>query len=125
MVVTRENKQPVRYTRRWLLTRLLIVGGASLASPALPSRLALADVTQGDGEKPPLSQATGFMAHAFEMKRMAAEAGDQPYGAVIVKDNRIVGKGPSRVVTNQDPTAHAEMEAIRDAARHPFQTGGG
>ena len=44
-------------------------------------------------------------------------AGDQPYGAVVVKDGKIVGEAPSRVVTNRDPTAHAEMEAIRDAAR--------
>jgi guanine deaminase len=36
---------------------------------------------------------------------------------VIVKDSQIVGQAPSRVVVNQDPTAHAEMEAIRDAAR--------
>jgi tRNA(Arg) A34 adenosine deaminase TadA len=35
----------------------------------------------------------------------------------VVKDGKIVGEAPSRVLTNQDPTAHAEMEAIRDAAR--------
>ena len=44
-------------------------------------------------------------------------SGDQPYGAVVVKDRSIVGEAPSRVVTAGDPTAHAEMEAIRDAAR--------
>lgn len=58
-----------------------------------------------------------FMAKAFEMKRLATESGDQPYGAIVVKDGAIVGEGPSRVISNQDPTAHAEMEAIRDAAR--------
>ena len=47
----------------------------------------------------------------------AVAAGDQGYGAVIVKEGRIVGEAPSRVVVNGDPTAHAEMEAIRDAAR--------
>jgi tRNA(Arg) A34 adenosine deaminase TadA len=47
-------------------------------------------------------------------------AGDQPYGAVVVRRGRIVGLGPSRIVTNADPTAHAELEAIRDAvARLP------
>ena len=58
-----------------------------------------------------------FMERAFEMRRRAIERGDQPYGAVIVKEGRIVGEGVSAVVTDNDPTAHAEMQAIRDAAR--------
>ncbi len=62
------------------------------------------------------SDAAVFMAKAEEMRRQAVSAGDQSYGAVIVKDGKIVGFGPSRVVTKGDPTAHAEMEAIRDAA---------
>jgi tRNA(adenine34) deaminase len=56
-----------------------------------------------------------FVAAAFKMKAEAVAAGDQPYGAVVVKDRRIVGYGPSRVVAKQDATAHAEREAIRDA----------
>ncbi len=59
----------------------------------------------------------GLMERAFEMRRRAIERGDQPYGAVIVKGGRIVGEGVSAVVTDNDPTAHAEMQAIRDAAR--------
>jgi tRNA(Arg) A34 adenosine deaminase TadA len=58
-----------------------------------------------------------FIAMAFEMKSQATAAGDQPYGAVVVKDGEIVAAAPSRVVTRGDPTAHAEMEASRDAAR--------
>lgn len=58
-----------------------------------------------------------FMERAFEMRRMAIERGDEPYGAVVVKDGRIVGEGVSSVVTSIDPTAHAEIQAIRDAAR--------
>jgi tRNA(Arg) A34 adenosine deaminase TadA len=58
-----------------------------------------------------------FAARAEEMRRQALAAGDQPYGAVVVRDGQVVGLGPSRVVTAGDPTAHAEMEAIRDAAR--------
>jgi guanine deaminase len=57
------------------------------------------------------------MERAFEMRRRAIERGDQPYGAIIVKEGRIVGEGMSAVVTDIDPTAHAEMQAIRDAAR--------
>ncbi len=56
-----------------------------------------------------------FIAAAFRMKREAIESGDQPYGAVVVKDGGIVGYGPSRVVTKRDPAAHAEREAISAA----------
>jgi tRNA(Arg) A34 adenosine deaminase TadA len=52
---------------------------------------------------------------AAAMKRLAESWGDQPYGAVLVLDDKIVGEGPSRVIRNNDPTAHAEREAIRDA----------
>ena len=58
-----------------------------------------------------------FMRRALEMRRLAIERGDQAYGAVIVREGRIVGEGASAVVTTPDPTAHAEMQAIRDAAR--------
>ena len=58
-----------------------------------------------------------FAARAFEMRRISIERGDQSYGAVVVKAGRIVGEGISAVVTGNDPTAHAEMQAIRDAAR--------
>ena len=52
---------------------------------------------------------------AAEMKRLAQSWGDQPYGAVLVLDGTLVGQGPSRVVKNRNPDAHAEREAIRDA----------
>jgi tRNA(Arg) A34 adenosine deaminase TadA len=56
-----------------------------------------------------------FIAAAFKMKDEAVRAGDQAYGAVVVKDGRIIGFGPSRVVLKKDWTAHAEREAIREA----------
>lgn len=52
---------------------------------------------------------------AEAMRRLALSRGDQPYGAVIVQGGRIVGEGPSRVIQRNDPDAHAEREAIRDA----------
>ena len=58
-----------------------------------------------------------FIAAAFAMKALAESWGDQPYGAVLVLDGRVVGEGPSRVVQRNDPDAHAEREAIRDARR--------
>lgn len=51
------------------------------------------------------------------MRDEAVAAGDQAYGAVVLRGDAVVGAAPSRVVTANDPTAHAEMEAIRDAAR--------
>jgi tRNA(Arg) A34 adenosine deaminase TadA len=57
------------------------------------------------------------MQRARAMRDAAVLAGDQAYGAVVLRGAQIVGEAPSRVVTAGDPTAHAEMEAIRDAAR--------
>lgn len=56
-----------------------------------------------------------FIAAAFRMRDEAARAGDQPFGAVVVKDGRMLGFGPSRVVLKKDATAHAEREALREA----------
>ena len=56
-----------------------------------------------------------FIDAAFKMKEEAVRGGDQAYGAVVVKDRRIIGFGPSRVVLRRDATAHAEREAIREA----------
>jgi tRNA(Arg) A34 adenosine deaminase TadA len=52
---------------------------------------------------------------AEAMRRLAVSRGDQPYGAVVVQGGRVVGQGPSRVLQRNDPNAHAEREAIRDA----------
>ena len=68
-------------------------------------------------QQPTAPAPRAFMDRAEAMRRLAARAGDQSYGAIIVMDGRIVGQAPSRVVVNGDPTAHAEMEAIRDASR--------
>ncbi|MFO1303151.1 MAG: nucleoside deaminase [Burkholderiales bacterium] len=54
---------------------------------------------------------------AVAMKRLAESWGDQPYGAVIVLDGMQVGDGPSRVVKDRNPDAHAERVAIADAQR--------
>ena len=66
------------------------------------------------GASPSLQQA---MQRARALRDQAMRSGDQAYGAVILRGDQIVGEAPSRVVTSGDPTAHAEMEAIRDAAR--------
>jgi tRNA(Arg) A34 adenosine deaminase TadA len=56
-----------------------------------------------------------FIAEAFRMNREAVAAGDQPYGAVVVLREAIVGYGPSQVMTKADLDAHAERVALRDA----------
>lgn len=102
--------------RRAFLARaaaLASLGAALSAQRAAPAHAQAREPIR----QPDSPGATAFMRRAFEMRDAAARAGDQRFGAVIVKDGRIVGEAPSRVVTAGDPTAHAEMEAIRDAAR--------
>ncbi len=50
-------------------------------------------------------------------ENLSSNAGG-PFGAVIVKDDKIVGRGANRVLHKNDPTAHAEVEAIRDACKN-------
>jgi len=103
-VTDREDRRetPCRSGGATLSRRALLLAGAALAPAA-------AQAQPGD--------ASAFMARVVALRAAALAAGDQPYGAVVVRDGRIIGEAPSRVVTAGDPTAHAEMEAIRAAAR--------
>lgn len=56
------------------------------------------------------------MGRALELAREAAAAGEVPVGAVVVKDGAVIGEGWNRPITACDPTAHAEMVALRAAA---------
>ena len=56
-----------------------------------------------------------FMGQALTLAREAAAAGDVPVGCVVVRDGEIVGRGRNRREADSDATAHAEVEAIRDA----------
>ena len=60
-----------------------------------------------------------FMKVAIELSKdnLSTNAGG-PFGACIVKDGKIIGKGSNHVLKNNDPTAHAEIEAIRDACKN-------
>jgi tRNA(adenine34) deaminase len=62
-------------------------------------------------------QRAAFVARALALRDEAVRRGDQPYGAVVVKDGVIVGEGVSAVVTRGDPDAHAARVALRDALR--------
>ena len=56
-----------------------------------------------------------FMAEALRLAREAIADGDVPVGCVIVKDGQIIGRGRNRREADRDATAHAEVEAIREA----------
>jgi tRNA(adenine34) deaminase len=56
------------------------------------------------------------MEHALMLAQRAMAEGEVPVGAVVVSEGRIVGEGWNRPISTQDPTAHAEIVALRDAA---------
>lgn len=62
------------------------------------------------------SEGREFMAVALEEARAAAERGEVPVGAVVVADGKIVARAGNRTIADCDPTAHAEMVALREAA---------
>jgi tRNA(adenine34) deaminase len=64
-----------------------------------------------------LAPAEVFMRAALDLASEAAAAGEVPVGAVVVKDGEIIGRGYNRPITTSDPTAHAEIIALREAAR--------
>ena len=90
----RSSRQVGNPTRRGLI-----------ATVALPSTVG---AVEGDD---------AFAARAMALRDAASAGGDQPYGAVVVRGGRIIGAAESRVVRDIDPTAHAELLAIRDATR--------
>ena len=57
------------------------------------------------------------MTLALSVAREALEFGEMPIGAVVVKDGQVIGKGFNKTITDGDPSAHAEIIAIRDAAK--------
>jgi len=59
-----------------------------------------------------------LMEAALEQAALAREAGEVPVGAVVVMGGEVVGRGFNQPIGTHDPTAHAEVVALRDAARH-------
>ena len=87
------------HTRR----EILVLAASSAVLSRIPPALA--------------SDAELFIAAAAQMRQQAVAAGDQPYGAILVLNGNIIGFGPSRVVTDRNPDAHAERVALWDAQR--------
>ena len=60
---------------------------------------------------------TVFMHQALALAKKAAALGEVPVGAVVVRDGEVVGRGWNQPISGRDPSAHAEIMALRDAAR--------
>ena len=58
-----------------------------------------------------------FMRRALELARRAEDEGEVPVGAVVVQEGRIIGEGWNRPIAASDPTAHAEIQAMRAASQ--------
>ena len=72
-------------------------------------------------QTPPLtdpdSTDQAYMQLALQLAHQAAQAGEVPVGAIIVKDGVIIGRGSNAPIGTHDPSAHAEIQALRDAAQ--------
>ena len=59
-----------------------------------------------------------YMQVALQLAQQAADAGEVPVGAIVVLEGEIVGRGFNRPISQHDPSAHAEIMALRDAGKH-------
>jgi tRNA(Arg) A34 adenosine deaminase TadA len=64
-----------------------------------------------------LDKASDFLCQAIELARENIARGGRPFGAVVVRDGEVVASGVNEVLSSNDPTAHAEMSAIRAASQ--------
>ena len=109
--MTKRNRARGRAKAGLALALALACALAGAAMAAEADAEAVAGAADGPQE--------AFMQAALEEAYAGIEAGDGgPFGTVIVRDGEIVGRGHNRVVVNQDPTCHGEMEAIRDACKN-------
>ncbi|MFN3397264.1 MAG: tRNA adenosine(34) deaminase TadA [Sulfurimicrobium sp.] len=58
-----------------------------------------------------------FMAEALELARQGGALGEVPVGAIVVCQGQVIGRGFNAPISTHDPSAHAEIQALRDAAR--------
>ena len=115
------HKEVLAMTRCDHDRRLLLFGLSSVPFAGL-LRAAPAVAQSGVGTLPRIVQPAektkaAFLARAQALRDQAVSEGDQAYGAVVVRNGLIVGEGRNYVLLRNDPTAHAELLAVRDAAR--------
>jgi len=101
--------------RRFVSSALLFAPASQVLGSGIASAQSsgLAPIAQ-----PAEKTKAAFLARARALRDQAVREGDQAYGAVVVCDGMIVGDARNYVVLHHDPTAHAELPAVRDAARH-------
>ena len=90
---------------------------ASCGGVLAPSRAGAQPSGSQALQQPSEPTKAAFFARARALRDQAVREGDQAYGAVVVRDGVIVGEGRNFVVLHNDPTAHSELLAVRDAAR--------
>ncbi len=90
-------------------SEILWVEGVATAARASRSQKALETPLQPDIDE-------GFMARALELARQAAQSGEVPVGALIVREGVILAQASNTTREDHDPTAHAELKAVRSAA---------
>lgn len=105
------------HDRRLLLSGLGLLPFAGLLRPAPASAQTAGATTLPPIVQPAEKTKAAYLAQARALRDQAVEEGDQAYGAVVVRDGVIVGEGRNYVVLQNDPTAHSELLAVRDAAR--------
>ena len=59
-----------------------------------------------------------FLNQAIQLAKENVKQGGRPFGAVIVKDRQVVSRGVNQILTTGDPTSHAELNALRQAAQY-------
>lgn len=64
-----------------------------------------------------MSQTQRFLCEAIELAQANMEEGGRPFGAVVVRDGAVVATGVNEIIATKDPTAHAELVALRAASR--------
>ena len=68
------------------------------------------------------SSDSSFMSLAIQEAEKAFASNEVPVGAIIVQEDKIIGKGRNRVIANKNVTSHAEIEAIIDASKKGFKS---
>lgn len=112
-------------TTRLLLLLSLIIFGAytEYESEKIMKKIQLNETRKKRDREEMNSDDAIFMRRALELSHIALEDGHgHPFGSVVVKDGEIIGEGWNKAKVLHDPSAHAEVEAIRDACRSVAST---
>ena len=116
-----DNEHSPEAKRKPALSRRMAVAASAAAfvtnAIGFPTTSMAAQIVKDPIVQPQATDREAFIQRAYELRQQAIDLGDQAYGAVIVQDMVIIGQSWSRVILDGDPTGHAEMAAIRDAAQ--------